>query len=241
MPELTIDTGDSVAAQSRGGRGGARPRGTGGAGASGRDRGSYRPHWPRRMPGRQPSSRSKGWRPHGAPLPGVQGSSPPRRVLRPRRCFGGSSKGSRSRSVNSAVEVSNLCSTSFLLPIGLLDDAAKIEGRHAAPRGAGESYPGIRKGQRQRGRRARPGRCRGAVQEPDLRLASHLRSRDGTTRPVHGDLRPCRLQPSGTRSTPTSRCRAGTPLIVTCGSLTAAAAALTVAKVLAAFLSYRND
>ena len=48
-------------------------------------------------------------------------------------------------SVNSAVEVSNLCSTSFLLPIGLYD-AAKIEGGVTLRRGeAGESYPGIRK------------------------------------------------------------------------------------------------
>ena len=48
-------------------------------------------------------------------------------------------------SVNSAVEVCNLCSTSFLLPIGLYD-AAKISGdvilRSGEP---GESYPGIRK------------------------------------------------------------------------------------------------
>jgi DNA/RNA-binding domain of Phe-tRNA-synthetase-like protein len=48
-------------------------------------------------------------------------------------------------SVNSAVEVSNLCSTSFLLPIGLYD-AAKIEGDVTLRRGEpGESYPGIRK------------------------------------------------------------------------------------------------
>jgi DNA/RNA-binding domain of Phe-tRNA-synthetase-like protein len=48
-------------------------------------------------------------------------------------------------SVNSAVEVCNLCSTSFLLPIGLYD-AAKIEGEVTLRRGEpGESYPGIRK------------------------------------------------------------------------------------------------
>jgi DNA/RNA-binding domain of Phe-tRNA-synthetase-like protein len=48
-------------------------------------------------------------------------------------------------SINAAVEVCNLCSTSFLLPIGLYD-AAKIEGgvtlRPGEPE---ESYPGIRK------------------------------------------------------------------------------------------------
>jgi DNA/RNA-binding domain of Phe-tRNA-synthetase-like protein len=48
-------------------------------------------------------------------------------------------------SVNSAVEVCNLCSTSFLLPIGLYD-ADKIEGDVTLRQGAaGESYPGIRK------------------------------------------------------------------------------------------------
>ena len=48
-------------------------------------------------------------------------------------------------SVNSAVEVCNLCSTSFLLPIGLYD-AAKIRGVVTLRRGEpGESYPGIRK------------------------------------------------------------------------------------------------
>ena len=48
-------------------------------------------------------------------------------------------------SVNSAVEVCNLCSTSFLLPIGLYD-AAKIHGAVTLRRGGpGESYPGIRK------------------------------------------------------------------------------------------------
>jgi len=48
-------------------------------------------------------------------------------------------------SVNSAVEVCNLCSTSFLLPIGLYD-AAKIHGGVILRRGEpGESYPGIRK------------------------------------------------------------------------------------------------
>ena len=48
-------------------------------------------------------------------------------------------------SVNSAVEVCNLCSTSFLLPIGLYD-AAKIRGEVILRRGEpGESYPGIRK------------------------------------------------------------------------------------------------
>jgi DNA/RNA-binding domain of Phe-tRNA-synthetase-like protein len=47
--------------------------------------------------------------------------------------------------VNSAVEVCNLCSTSFLLPIGLYD-AAKIEGDVTLRQGKpGESYPGIRK------------------------------------------------------------------------------------------------
>jgi DNA/RNA-binding domain of Phe-tRNA-synthetase-like protein len=48
-------------------------------------------------------------------------------------------------SVNSAVDVCNFCSTSFLLPIGLYD-AAKIVGdvtlRQGEPK---ESYPGIRK------------------------------------------------------------------------------------------------
>ena len=48
-------------------------------------------------------------------------------------------------SVNSAVEVCNLCSTSFLLPIGLYD-AAKVVGEVTLRRGAsGESYAGIRK------------------------------------------------------------------------------------------------
>ncbi len=48
-------------------------------------------------------------------------------------------------SVNSAVEVCNLCSTSFLLPIGLYD-AAKIRSAVTLRRGEpGESYPGIRK------------------------------------------------------------------------------------------------
>jgi DNA/RNA-binding domain of Phe-tRNA-synthetase-like protein len=48
-------------------------------------------------------------------------------------------------SVNSAVDVCNLCSTSFLLPIGLYD-AAKINGDVTLRRGEpGESYPGIRK------------------------------------------------------------------------------------------------
>jgi len=48
-------------------------------------------------------------------------------------------------SVNSAVEVCNLCSTTFLLPIGLYD-AAKIDGDVTLRVGeAGESYPGIRK------------------------------------------------------------------------------------------------
>lgn len=48
-------------------------------------------------------------------------------------------------SVNSAVEVCNLCSTSFLLPIGLYD-AAKISGGVTLRQGEpGESYPGIRK------------------------------------------------------------------------------------------------
>jgi DNA/RNA-binding domain of Phe-tRNA-synthetase-like protein len=48
-------------------------------------------------------------------------------------------------SVNSAVEVCNLCSTSFLLPIGLYD-AAKISGDVTLRQGEpGESYAGIRK------------------------------------------------------------------------------------------------
>ena len=48
-------------------------------------------------------------------------------------------------SVNSAVEVCNLCSTSFLLPIGLYD-ASKIRGGVTLRQGEpGESYPGIRK------------------------------------------------------------------------------------------------
>jgi DNA/RNA-binding domain of Phe-tRNA-synthetase-like protein len=48
-------------------------------------------------------------------------------------------------SVNSAVEICNLCSASFLLPIGLYD-AAKIGGDVTLRQGEpGESYPGIRK------------------------------------------------------------------------------------------------
>ncbi len=48
-------------------------------------------------------------------------------------------------SINSAVEVCNLCSTSFLLPIGLYD-AAKLIGDVTLRQGeSGESYPGIRK------------------------------------------------------------------------------------------------
>ena len=48
-------------------------------------------------------------------------------------------------SVNSAVDVCNLCSATFLLPIGLYD-AAKIEGGVVLRRGTpGEAYPGIRK------------------------------------------------------------------------------------------------
>ena len=48
-------------------------------------------------------------------------------------------------SVNGPVDVSNLCSATFLLPIGLYD-AAKISGRVILRRGrAGESYAGIRK------------------------------------------------------------------------------------------------
>jgi DNA/RNA-binding domain of Phe-tRNA-synthetase-like protein len=48
-------------------------------------------------------------------------------------------------SVNSAVDVCNLCSTTFLLPIGLYD-AAKISGDVLLRRGEpGESYAGIRK------------------------------------------------------------------------------------------------
>jgi len=47
--------------------------------------------------------------------------------------------------VSSAVDVCNLCSVSFLLPIGLYD-AAKIRGAVVLRRGeTGESYPGIRK------------------------------------------------------------------------------------------------
>ena len=47
--------------------------------------------------------------------------------------------------VNSAVDVCNLCSVTFLLPIGLYD-AAKIDGDVTLRRGApAESYPGIRK------------------------------------------------------------------------------------------------
>ena len=48
-------------------------------------------------------------------------------------------------SINAAVEVCNLCSTSFLLPIGLYD-ANAIQGDVTLRRGEpGESYPGIRK------------------------------------------------------------------------------------------------
>ena len=48
-------------------------------------------------------------------------------------------------SINSAVEVANLCSTTFLLPIGLYD-AANIKGDVMLRRGElGEAYPGIRK------------------------------------------------------------------------------------------------
>jgi DNA/RNA-binding domain of Phe-tRNA-synthetase-like protein len=47
--------------------------------------------------------------------------------------------------VNTAVDVCNLCSTTFLLPIGLYD-AAKLRGTVTLRRGTpGESYPGIRK------------------------------------------------------------------------------------------------
>lgn len=47
--------------------------------------------------------------------------------------------------VNSAVDVCNFCSTSFLLPIGLYD-AAQVRGAVILRRGEpGESYPGIRK------------------------------------------------------------------------------------------------
>ncbi len=47
--------------------------------------------------------------------------------------------------VNSAVDVCNLCSVSFLLPIGLYD-AGRIRGEIVLRRGvSGESYPGIRK------------------------------------------------------------------------------------------------
>lgn len=54
-------------------------------------------------------------------------------------------QGEQFPSVNSAVDVSNLCSTSFLLPIGLYD-AARIRGDVTLRRGApGESYAGIRK------------------------------------------------------------------------------------------------
>jgi DNA/RNA-binding domain of Phe-tRNA-synthetase-like protein len=48
-------------------------------------------------------------------------------------------------SINAAVDVCNLCSATFLLPIGLYD-AAKIRGTVTLRRGSpGESYPGIRK------------------------------------------------------------------------------------------------
>ncbi len=48
-------------------------------------------------------------------------------------------------SINAAVDICNLCSTTFLLPIGLYD-AAKIEGKVTLRQGEpGESYPGIRK------------------------------------------------------------------------------------------------
>jgi DNA/RNA-binding domain of Phe-tRNA-synthetase-like protein len=48
-------------------------------------------------------------------------------------------------SVNSAVDVCNLCSATFLLPIGLYD-AGKIDGGVVLRRGApDEAYPGIRK------------------------------------------------------------------------------------------------
>jgi DNA/RNA-binding domain of Phe-tRNA-synthetase-like protein len=47
--------------------------------------------------------------------------------------------------INAAVDVCNLCSTAFLLPIGLYD-AAKIQGNVTLRKGTpGESYPGIRK------------------------------------------------------------------------------------------------
>jgi DNA/RNA-binding domain of Phe-tRNA-synthetase-like protein len=47
--------------------------------------------------------------------------------------------------INSAVDVCNLCSATFLLPIGLYD-TAKIRGNVTLRRGGpGESYPGIRK------------------------------------------------------------------------------------------------
>lgn len=48
-------------------------------------------------------------------------------------------------SINAAVDVCNLCSTAFLLPIGLYDPA-KVSGPVTLRRGRpGESYPGIRK------------------------------------------------------------------------------------------------
>lgn len=47
--------------------------------------------------------------------------------------------------VNSAVDIANYCSASFMLPIGLYDDD-KIHGQVVLRRGRpGESYPGIRK------------------------------------------------------------------------------------------------
>ena len=48
-------------------------------------------------------------------------------------------------SVNAAVEVCNLCSTSFLLPIGLYDSSKIVGDVTLRQGGAGESYPGIRK------------------------------------------------------------------------------------------------
>lgn len=88
---------------------------------------------------------------------GIEGLSPARRLY---RAFGIDPTSTRPSSeallrrvlqgkpfpsVNSAVDVCNLCSASFLLPIGLYD-AAKIRGPVTLRRGhPGESYPGIRK------------------------------------------------------------------------------------------------
>jgi DNA/RNA-binding domain of Phe-tRNA-synthetase-like protein len=93
----------------------------------------------------------------GSPPSEIEGLAPARRLY---RAFGIDPTSTRPSSeallrrilqgkpfpaVNSAVEVCNLCSTSFLLPIGLYD-AAKISGDVTLRQGEpGESYPGIRK------------------------------------------------------------------------------------------------